>query len=158
MGSNKIERNSPCPCGSGKKYKKCCYGKKQTHGFLPVSSESQVFRISEAVLNLSEPLRKKYTGYKRTHVAVELAIIAWNLSLFPDKGHDEIEKEIIALLPEGFEAQDIVALIAELDKMINQKKKHYPNKNELILEHDLSITGDQIKLTVKVAPIGKESQ
>lgn len=22
--SNKIARNSPCPCGSGKKYKKCC--------------------------------------------------------------------------------------------------------------------------------------
>ncbi len=21
-------RNDPCPCGSGKKYKKCCYGKK----------------------------------------------------------------------------------------------------------------------------------
>ena len=25
--SNKIGRNDPCPCGSGKKYKKCCYGK-----------------------------------------------------------------------------------------------------------------------------------
>lgn len=23
---NKIGRNEPCPCGSGKKYKKCCYG------------------------------------------------------------------------------------------------------------------------------------
>lgn len=23
----KIRRNDPCPCGSGKKYKKCCYGK-----------------------------------------------------------------------------------------------------------------------------------
>ncbi|MGB8720870.1 MAG: SEC-C metal-binding domain-containing protein [Desulfobacterales bacterium] len=22
--SEKIGRNSPCPCGSGKKYKKCC--------------------------------------------------------------------------------------------------------------------------------------
>lgn len=22
--SNKIDRNAPCPCGSGKKYKKCC--------------------------------------------------------------------------------------------------------------------------------------
>lgn len=22
--SNKIGRNEPCPCGSGKKYKKCC--------------------------------------------------------------------------------------------------------------------------------------
>lgn len=27
--STKIPRNSPCPCGSGKKYKKCC-GKKET--------------------------------------------------------------------------------------------------------------------------------
>ncbi len=23
--SHKIERNAPCPCGSGKKSKKCCY-------------------------------------------------------------------------------------------------------------------------------------
>lgn len=22
--SNKVGRNAPCPCGSGKKYKKCC--------------------------------------------------------------------------------------------------------------------------------------
>ena len=22
-------RNDPCPCGSGKKYKKCCYGKEK---------------------------------------------------------------------------------------------------------------------------------
>jgi uncharacterized protein YecA (UPF0149 family) len=24
--SNKIGRNEPCPCGSGKKYKRCCNG------------------------------------------------------------------------------------------------------------------------------------
>ncbi|HEX7004323.1 MAG TPA: SEC-C metal-binding domain-containing protein [Trueperaceae bacterium] len=27
MASHKIGRNEPCPCGSGKKYKKCCLGK-----------------------------------------------------------------------------------------------------------------------------------
>jgi len=27
MARKKISRNDPCPCGSGKKYKKCCYGK-----------------------------------------------------------------------------------------------------------------------------------
>ncbi len=27
-GGNKIGRNQPCPCGSGKKYKKCCLNKK----------------------------------------------------------------------------------------------------------------------------------
>jgi uncharacterized protein YecA (UPF0149 family) len=26
-GPPKIGRNEPCPCGSGRKYKKCCYGK-----------------------------------------------------------------------------------------------------------------------------------
>ena len=26
----KIGRNDPCPCGSGKKYKKCCMGKEGT--------------------------------------------------------------------------------------------------------------------------------
>jgi len=30
--SPKIKRNDPCPCGSGKKYKKCCLRKhKQAH-------------------------------------------------------------------------------------------------------------------------------
>ncbi len=27
MSKNKIGRNAPCPCGSGKKYKQCCLGK-----------------------------------------------------------------------------------------------------------------------------------
>jgi hypothetical protein len=27
MSSKKVSRNDPCPCGSGKKYKHCCYGK-----------------------------------------------------------------------------------------------------------------------------------
>lgn len=29
LTSNKIGRNDPCPCGSGKKYKKCCWLKEQ---------------------------------------------------------------------------------------------------------------------------------
>ncbi|MDD3234623.1 MAG: SEC-C metal-binding domain-containing protein [Candidatus Omnitrophica bacterium] len=24
LGQNKVGRNEPCPCGSGKKFKKCC--------------------------------------------------------------------------------------------------------------------------------------
>ncbi len=29
-GNDKIGRNAPCPCGSGRKYKKCCMGKEKT--------------------------------------------------------------------------------------------------------------------------------
>lgn len=27
MSHERVSRNGPCPCGSGKKYKHCCYGK-----------------------------------------------------------------------------------------------------------------------------------
>lgn len=27
-----VSRNSPCPCGSGKKYKRCCEGKSESPG------------------------------------------------------------------------------------------------------------------------------
>jgi hypothetical protein len=27
MSSKKLSRNAPCPCGSGKKYKHCCFDK-----------------------------------------------------------------------------------------------------------------------------------
>ena len=27
MSRKRLSRNAPCPCGSGKKYKKCCWGK-----------------------------------------------------------------------------------------------------------------------------------
>jgi len=28
----KVGRNWPCPCGSGKKYKRCCIDNNETHG------------------------------------------------------------------------------------------------------------------------------
>lgn len=43
----KIGRNEPCPCGSGKKYKKCCLNK----------SDEQ--RLAEAVIRSSDNLKKE---------------------------------------------------------------------------------------------------
>jgi hypothetical protein len=33
----KVGRNDPCPCGSGKKYKKCCAGKERNQSWSPVA-------------------------------------------------------------------------------------------------------------------------
>jgi len=54
----KIGRNAPCPCGSGKKYKKCCLmsraGKEQKKGsstkFIPVYT--QLDQLSNSVVDL----------------------------------------------------------------------------------------------------------
>jgi tetratricopeptide (TPR) repeat protein len=54
----KVSRNAPCPCGSGKKYKKCCLlsqdGKTQAAGqpmrFIPVYTELD--QLSNSVVDL----------------------------------------------------------------------------------------------------------
>ncbi len=33
MARTKVGRNDPCPCGSGKKYKRCCEGKSRRLSF-----------------------------------------------------------------------------------------------------------------------------
>jgi uncharacterized protein YecA (UPF0149 family) len=41
---NKISRNAPCPCGSGKKYKKCCLAKDEAAASSITVSEGAVAR------------------------------------------------------------------------------------------------------------------
>jgi len=57
MKSQKIGRNEPCPCGSGKKYKKCCLSKVEAStpvGAQPVLKEEldTVDALSNSVLDL----------------------------------------------------------------------------------------------------------
>ena len=40
--NKKIGRNEPCPCGSGKKYKKCCINKEMARNKMPEVSISQI--------------------------------------------------------------------------------------------------------------------
>jgi hypothetical protein len=55
----KVGRNDPCPCGSGKKYKKCC-GKQtsfQQRSFADITSGT----IKEHAAKVSEMMSKKVT-------------------------------------------------------------------------------------------------
>ena len=49
----KIEPNKPCPCGSGKKYKKCCQGKNRRELF-----KSQFLAYWRQSLSVSSPTSK----------------------------------------------------------------------------------------------------
>lgn len=43
--SSKIGRNDPCPCGSGKKYKKCCWSAAQGEAARGVGAEQHVHEV-----------------------------------------------------------------------------------------------------------------
>lgn len=45
MGKNKVGRNEPCPCGSGKKYKNCCYPDKTRAWKTAGSYEGPAFTV-----------------------------------------------------------------------------------------------------------------
>ena len=55
---SKIGRNDQCPCGSGKKYKKCCLNKEKT-----ITSNQQVPLVNQLYSNplFSEHLQYVYT-------------------------------------------------------------------------------------------------
>ncbi len=57
MRSRKIGRNEPCPCGSGKKYKKCCLLKGETNPFTAAQPKAideldELDALSNSVLDL----------------------------------------------------------------------------------------------------------
>jgi hypothetical protein len=56
MARKKLSRNAPCPCGSGKKYKHCCYGK----GFeWQADEEGRIFRSSPMSPEVAEILMEQ---------------------------------------------------------------------------------------------------
>jgi hypothetical protein len=60
VSRKKLSRNAPCPCGSGKKYKHCCYGK----GFdYEEDDDGTIFKsipMSEEMVDLLEEQRQKF--------------------------------------------------------------------------------------------------
>jgi len=44
-------------------------------------------KISEAILTLAEPLRAHYREPHRMQAIIAVAVMAWNIALFPDEEH-----------------------------------------------------------------------
>ncbi len=69
----KIGRNDPCPCGSGKKYKKCCLGKEEEKSFReqnPASKSGAKIRHDEGSFE-DERILKEYQKLKKTEERID---------------------------------------------------------------------------------------
>lgn len=71
---DKTGRNNPCPCGSGKKYKKCCLDKKPREHTVIVASPEPLHgfhydkeKMEFAGLTLDDRLIKPVITYSQTH-------------------------------------------------------------------------------------------
>jgi len=92
-GQSKVGRNAPCPCGSGKKYKKCCLGKEEearedarapvyVHG-IDERLVSEMFRF--AARRFGEPFLRAEKDFHDPEQAVEL-FLPWSVYHFLVEG------------------------------------------------------------------------
>jgi hypothetical protein len=118
MSHKKLSRNAPCPCGSGKKYKNCCWGK----GFEWVEDEAgNVFKsmpMTPEVRDALEQLRQAFVAkHGREPGPDDL--------LFPDMPHPE---HLEAMMVEDMKATGLdpafIYAFEQTGLMVTEQNQH----------------------------------
>lgn len=155
----RIGRNQPCPCGSGKKYKKCCYEKNNisqtllANGFgknLPkdavITTNTQNEKMSEVLLEFAKPLIDECKDDKAFYKALQISAIAWNSSFFsPEERKKLIDESFNKYINDNNE-REIAKEI--LSKMLERKEKKFQNIKRKILDFQISYRDGQQHLNV----------
>ena len=102
---NKIGRNDPCPCGSGRKFKNCCLEREE-------ASRREQREASNAALNAE--VQRDYEAFEDFHRSEEAADKIWMLI---DAGSleaaEDCTREYIDSFPESPVGFDMMAGICE---------------------------------------------
>ncbi len=123
--SNKIGRNDPCPCGSGKKYKKCCINSNKEFEFAQTKSnerENKTFTFIESnnshqLLNFIIGLQMQPNNHGKnvrmeelaTHIVTNLnGNPNGNLKLFKQHLDREFASNYMEDIPENLFSENIV--------------------------------------------------
>ncbi len=104
---NKVGRNDPCPCGSGKKYKKCCFNKRS---------------VNEDDL---PGLIKKFEQYDPVELITKLAA----LQLLPENHGYSLRIEFISTIAASLTHDDGDSISTK--KLVSEIEEHYPNFGEI---------------------------
>jgi hypothetical protein len=165
--SIKVGRNHTCPCGSGKKYKKCCLfqdaGSSQKHPSTNLIDQQQSkerlkqriqknmgdnfkllqgeleLKMSEVILHLAEDLLDSARNKSHIEKAITIACMAWNLAiLFDPEQQEEKLEEFLNKIKDVQGRQDTRDII---NSLIQKKHDLYPNIHRIIL--DFELVGDK---------------
>ena len=96
-------------------------------------------KISEAILKISEPLRAQYREPHRMQAIIAIAVMAWNIALFPDEEQSHVQGMLLERLPPQLGGEDVGVLLSTIDTLIARKTLLYPQVREYILTHQLSL-------------------
>src|SRR5438270_11823928 len=104
----------------------------------PPPQTRPAIKISEAILTLAEPLRAHYREPHRMQAIISIAVMAWNIALFPDEEQSHVQGMLLESLPPQLSGEDVGVLLSTIDTLIARKRLLYPEVREYILTHQLS--------------------
>ena len=105
-------------------------------------------KMSEVILDFAKPLLDECEDEESEKKAIGLAILIWNMSLFPKKSRDkEIEKLCSGLSPSE-DANDFAALLNYVNILLERKAEYYPDNKRAIVNYQMSGSGKNRRLDV----------
>ena len=105
-----------------------------------------VIKISEAILKMTEPLRAHYKEPHRLQAIISMAVMAWNIALFPDEEQSHVQGMLLESLPPQLSGEDVGVLLSTIDTLIARKRLLYPQVREYILTHQLTLSPARLAL------------
>ncbi len=125
---------------------------------LPPQQTRPAIKISEAILILAEPLRAHYREPHRLQAIISIAVMAWNIALFPEEEQSHVQGMLLESLPTQLSGEDVGVLLQTIDTLIARKTLLYPHVREYILTHQLSFVDNKVTLSVGTAPVPEKIQ
>jgi hypothetical protein len=124
----------------------------------PPPQTRPAIKISEAILTLAEPLRIQYREPHRMQAIIALAVMAWNIALFPEEEQTHVQGMLLERLPPQLGGEEVGVLLSTIDTLIARKRLLYPQVREYILTHQLFLVDNKVTLSVGTAPIPENIQ
>jgi uncharacterized protein YecA (UPF0149 family) len=137
--AKKIGRNAPCPCGSGKKYKQCCYGKvttvnrttpkykKESVNQLAIMRyEQRLQEYPENLANISEELQKYYND--KNIDFMDFILSSWNQKKLREMSTLEIIEKLKSLNVK-FDIEQFKKQVVNYISAIQLAEDHYYSQN-----------------------------
>jgi len=131
----KTQRNDPCPCGSGKKYKKCCLGRQSSQWSKPEKQDALVNEFEESVFEGGMPSPDELTSPEYWDNLMRKVPTEYRQELAPiiAQGKRMAEFEALAGQIEAAE-RALEPYRGEYEKLVGQPKKLFERARQLFAE------------------------
>lgn len=109
-------------------------------------------KMSEVLEVFAEPLLQEAISYDQQFMALQIAVVAWNLALIPEAKRAAAYEEFLALSSQEEDPNLEHDTKETIDELIARKQQLFPKNHRFIIDFQLEDAGSQFHLSVASTP------